>query len=55
MLVLNDISYMDLTDFYITLHSQKNISTSQHHIEPFPKLTTSSDTKQVSIDTRKLN
>ena len=34
--------------------TQKNILSSQHCMEPFPKLTTYLDTKQVSTDTGKL-
>lgn len=42
---------------YFTEHftqTQENIPSSLNLIEPSPKLTTYSDSKQVSIDTRKL-
>ena len=44
----------DLTDIYRTFHPNKTKISSFQHLELSPKLTTYSDTKQVSTDSRKL-
>jgi hypothetical protein len=51
---INIINKVDLTYTYTTFHSSTNNISSQQLIELSPKLTTYTDTKQVSMDIRKL-